>query len=407
MSSGAVHDPPWAHIQFVNLFSCVTWKDLQLLPPAQTAPLTPLESSEHPLRTLLLQKKNTIQEFNNEDEWELRKKYTNSYEYIFGMNDSPLPSILKQTKTFTPLSRSYFKMIEMLQVSDFFNTVKQSTFSSAHVCEGPGGFIQALLSESFKRQRKVSQALAMTLRPNKPFIPGWRRSISYLREHPEIILEYGADSTGDILSLENQRAFITKSAQKSMLFTADGGFDFSNDYSNQEIQAFELIVASFRMGLLSLAKGGFMIIKVFDVFLESTKQLLLGSGLCFTSFTVYKPATSRPCNSERYFIGRGFLGAQHAAQWVSVLTSVARRLKQHTNPTLPILFSSPFTQALNTLFTSQLEAQAVQQVQAIQNGLEFQESEKDIWVQAGLEKSRQWVATFLPSSSSAPSHLAT
>lgn len=395
MSNGAVHDPPWTNVQFVNLFSCVTWKDLQCLPVITTP-----ESFEHPLRTLLLHKKDAIQEFNNEDEWEHRKKLTNPYEYIFGMSDSTLPSVLKQTKSFTPLSRSYFKMIEMLHISGFFDSVKQSVFSSSHVCEGPGGFIQALLSEASKEKRKVSQALAMTLRPTKPFIPGWRRSITYLREHPEIVLEYGADSTGDILLLENQRAFVAKSAQKSMIFTADGGFDFSNDYSNQEIQAFELIVASFRMGFLSLAKGGFMIIKVFDVFLESTKQLLLGSGLCFSSFTLYKPATSRPCNSERYFIGRGFLGSQHASQWISVLTAVLRKLKQRVPSTtilsLPTLISSPFTPELYNIFTSQLEAQAVQQVQAIQDGLEYEEKDKDVWIQRGLEKSTQWVARFLP-----------
>lgn len=395
MSARAVLDPPWECVQFVNLSSCVTWKDFQFL-PAAAAPATQQTPQQHPLRTLLLQKKDTIQEFANEDEWERRKKITNPYEYIFGMSDSTLPSVLRQSKQLTPLSRSYFKMIEMLHVSDFFNSVKQKSFTSSHVCEGPGGFIQALLTQAAKHKRSVTQALAMTLRPNKPFIPGWRRSISYLREHPEIILEYGHDSTGDILLTANQRVFTTKAAQRSMLFTADGGFDFSNDYSTQEYQAFELILASFRIGLQCLAKGGFMIIKLFDVFHESTKQLLIGSGLCFETFTIYKPATSRPCNSERYFIGRGFLGHTHSAPWLSVLTTLASKVK-HAPPQLPPLFTSPFDSNLYSIFYPQLEEQATHQVQAIQDGLDYKESDYQAWTTGGFEKSKIWVEHFLTS----------
>lgn len=412
MQPALTSDPPWSTVRFVSLSSFVTWKDLQLLPslttnsmpntlPSRSQSEHICHSTEQELRPLLLQKKDRIEAFGNEDEWEHRKKITNPYEYIFGMNDSDLPCILRQTKSFTPLSRSYFKMIEMMHILDFFTILKQKSFMSAHVCEGPGGFIQALLSQSAKHNREVTQALAMTLRPTKPFIPGWRRSISYLREHPEIVLEYGNDNTGDILKLENQRAFISKTLNKCMIFTADGGFDFSSDYSNQESRAFLLILASFRMGLLSLAKGGCMVIKVFDVFLEQTKQLLLGSGLCFECFTLYKPATSRPCNSERYFIGRGFLGATHAEPWVSTVTTAMKRLLTTQKEILATpLFTSPFTQELYSLFESQTQTQIEQQIKAIDNGLHLKLEEKPAWGQIGLAKSREWISVFMPSAAS-------
>ena len=35
-------------------------------------------------------------------------------------------------------------------------------------------------------------------------------------------------------------------------------------------------------------------------------------GSAFKDYSIYKPATSRPCNSERYFIGRNYLGVNNS-----------------------------------------------------------------------------------------------
>lgn len=407
----AADKPPWECVQFVNLATFLQWRDLQL--SLSTSPFTPsarqtllVESTAEHVNSIqeeVLAKKNAIEAFENQDEWELRKKITNPYEYIFAVSSdsNSLPGILQHTRTFSPLSRSFFKMIEMLHVSKFFETIQSTSIQSSHICEGPGGFIQAFLYLSSKYKRKVSAAYAMTLRPTQPFIPGWRRSIHYLREHPEIVLEYGKDNTGNILNLENQKQYISKSSHKSLLFTADGGFDFSNDYSNQEITAFPLIVASFRMGIQSLAKGGFMIIKVFDVFSEATKQLLLGTGMCFESFTIYKPATSRPCNSERYFIGRGFLGLPSVVAWANHLETLFRRV--NASPTsVSSLFNTPFTQSLYTLFDTQIQNQAEHQIRSINSILNYRPEQKESFYTLGIQSSREWVSLFMPHSASLP-----
>jgi hypothetical protein len=48
--------------------------------------------------------------------------------------------------------------------------------------------------------------------------------------------------------------------------------------------------------------------KTFDVFAAPTQILMILIGRCFKEWMLYKPAVSRPCNSERYFLGRGFKG---------------------------------------------------------------------------------------------------
>ena len=100
--------------------------------------------------TLITQAKDKIAEFENKEEWEIRKKITNPYEPVFSGTDNTFPSLA----VVQPLSRSYFKMIEMLQMIDFWGSTTLP-LKTAHICEGPGGFIQCVVEESEKRRIDV------------------------------------------------------------------------------------------------------------------------------------------------------------------------------------------------------------------------------------------------------------
>lgn len=238
---------------------------------------------------------------------------SNPYELIYTYKDQHIPESLSVVK---PLSRSYFKMVEMLDLTQYLQQrVGRTAIRTAHVCEGPGGFIEAIYDISAKMGRQVKSTHAMTLRSTKSHIPGWRRAQHFMNRHREIRIEYGADGTGNILDPVNRAAFIdqiTKSAANEHpinIFTADGGFDFTANYAAQESSIFQLLVASVQIGFSVLAPDGLFILKVFDIFAPATYQLLGWMASCFSRWTVYKPATSRPCNSEQYFIGVGYRGA--------------------------------------------------------------------------------------------------
>ena len=96
---------------------------------------------------------------------------------------------------------------------EFFKRNKRVTIRSAHVCEGPGGFIEALLYMSGKHGCTVDNSWAMTLKPSKPNIPGWKRAYQFLKKSPMVHIEYGADDTGDILVPANQVAFLEKARE--------------------------------------------------------------------------------------------------------------------------------------------------------------------------------------------------
>lgn len=332
----------------------------------------------------IISKKESISEYEKANEWELRKKITNPYEAIFSGSES---TIFPSMAALTPLSRSYFKMIEMLDIIHFWDSLPPGTFQSSHVCEGPGGFLQAIVEGAKERGIQVGNAYAITLKSTRSYIPGWKKSSRFLKRHPEIQLEYGVDTTGDILNLKNQESFCSV-ANNSCIFTADGGFDFSLDYSKQEELAFPLLLASFSMGLKCLKEGGTMIIKLFDIYSPLTRDLILGTAAHFKSFMIYKPATSRPCNSERYFIAQGYKG--FAEVWCEHLNNA------QTTKGIQRLISGEmeWDPELIAAFHEQIAWQEALQMESIDMAISLEKRDIPNKIRHAIEISKLWCRRF-------------
>jgi 23S rRNA U2552 (ribose-2'-O)-methylase RlmE/FtsJ len=290
--------------------------------------------------------------------WELVKKMVNPYEMVYTHEDShfhPSISVIK------PLSRSYFKMIEIMEVLQFFEKMPKQTpkIRTAHVAEGPGGFIQAVADLVDRNKKILQQATAMTLKPTDQNVPGWRRAASFLYNHKEVRLHYGADGTGDIYEKGNQNSFV-EFAQTVNLFTADGGFDFSINYDIQEQRVYLLLVCSAMTGLRCLNTDGSFVLKLFDILSDSTIILVALMSRCFKEWTLYKPALSRPCNSERYFLGRGFKGFTPAI--LASLNKIQEEVKKGLYPTGASEILAPEELAY---IKEHIHANMIQQISAI------------------------------------------
>ncbi len=259
-----------------------------------------------PVLTQTQTTKNQIDGISTEGVWDDYKKITNPYEYIF---ISLSRRMSRSVAARTPLSRSYFKMLEMLKRADLLKEIellvqRDNGLYTSHAAEGPGGFIEAI-----HELTPVKYSQAMTLRSTTKNIPGWRKTSLFLGKHPEIIITYGKDTTGDLLNIENLDHFVKQyGTPKSHIYTADGGFDFSNDFNAQEETILPLLTAEFYLGLISIKQGGVIIVKIFDTILRPTLELIWIVSLCFREWAIVKPYTSRGGNAERYFIGKGFLG---------------------------------------------------------------------------------------------------
>lgn len=92
------------------------------------------------------------------------------------------------------------------------------------------------------------------------------------------------------------------------LYTSDAGVDVSSDYNRQEESTALLNFGQVVCGLLSLAKGGCLLTKMFTFFTPFSRSLIIRASMFFEETALVKPLTSRPSNSEVYLLGRGFRG---------------------------------------------------------------------------------------------------
>ena len=236
----------------------------------------------------------------HEREWDIYKKYTNPYEYI----NSIVPFKKKSIAKHKPLSRSYFKMIEIMNTFNIDFSMKP--IQSFHLAEGPGGFIEALLHT---RNNKNDKYIGMTLidNNNDPNIPAWKKSNDFLNKNPNVVIETGIDNTGNILSLDNFLYCKNKYSSSMDIITGDGGFDFSLDFNNQEISIARLLFAQICFAVTMQKKNGIFILKIFDCFMEHSVDLLYILSSFYDKVYIIKPQTSRYANSEKYIVCRDFL----------------------------------------------------------------------------------------------------
>ena len=149
----------------------------------------------------------------------------------------------------------------------------------------------------------------MTLQDNvsDPNIPGWKKAELFLKQNPNVYIEPGVDNTGNILSLPNLLGCKESYGSSIELITADGGFDFSIDFNNQEVSIANLLFAQTCFALTMQKQGGTFILKIFDCFMQHTNDILCILSSFYNKVFITKPHTSRYANSEKYIICKEFL----------------------------------------------------------------------------------------------------
>ena len=256
--------------------------------------------------------------------WDNFKKITNNYEYIH----TNIPHINKPVCNYIPLSRSFFKMIELLNELNIIHELPKSNLNSFHLAEGPGGFIEAL---SYLRNNISDNYHGMTLiDDNNRNIPGWKKSYSYLNKNTNINIEYGMDGTGNIMNPDNLLYCYNKFKNTMDLVTADGGFDFSINFNKQEIMCTKLIYAEIANAIAIQKKGGTFILKIFDIFSKGTVDaIFLLCGL-YDSVYITKPKTSRTANSEKYIVCKGFRNI-NTKYFVDIFHNILKDINKYEN----------------------------------------------------------------------------
>lgn len=244
------------------------------------------------LTVILCASKNLIDEHGRNGRWDNAKTFTNPYELVYKTDAISV----------APVSRAFFKMWEILV--DFSIGVA-GPLRVGYVAEGPGGFIQAMVE--YRKAMRASEHdthTAITLVSRKRCVPCWKVSQEWADTN-NVEFYYGKDGSGDIYNMENVRGFAERCSGYDLI-TADGGFDFSGDFNSQERNVLRMLISEVLCALMSLRDGGTFIFKTFDILSRATACVIQVLVDCFSEVVCVKPLSSRPANSEKYFVCRGY-----------------------------------------------------------------------------------------------------
>jgi 23S rRNA U2552 (ribose-2'-O)-methylase RlmE/FtsJ len=276
---------------------------------------------EYGFNELLNNQRNKIDKINH-NEWKAARFYINDYDFLVK------PPII---------NRAFYKFWEIINEFEIYENFTEDSIIF-HCAEAPGGFIQAsniflqldnsdytkskqskpekdldgfTIVKSKKKEYKKSKIFTISLNKDLPKyksynLPSYNKSVINKNVH----ITYGKDNTGDINNLENiyyiKELINRQKSDGFNLITSDLGFDEGIEFNNKE-QLHCLAITNCIFNTVYLQKeGGHYVLKVFDIFTETSIQLLYLLNTLYDEVYIYKPKTSRPSNSEKYIICKGF-----------------------------------------------------------------------------------------------------
>ena len=269
--------------------------------------------------------------------WARLKLFTNLFELISYNNSmNNITSLID----YIPLSRAYFKFQEIIVEHNLVDN-KNPSIRYVGLAEGPGGFVECFVN--YRRscfKDTYDHIYCITLKESTTFtnssnniVPEWDKIQKLLSERKKtkanITLSYGKDGTGNLYNLENIKYFrkeVLENGGKVDLVSGDGGLDYSVNFNFQEQLSFHLIFCEIVSAFSVLKNGGSFVLKIFDIHTSVTLQLIFLLANYFEELIITKPYTSRPANSEKYLVCKGFIGIQE--EYLNILYNIVNRWEQ-------------------------------------------------------------------------------
>lgn len=279
------------------------------------------------LHKVLTKYKNKITDYYKSKLWDRYKKLSNEYEFIFNT-----PNHESNISTYNPVSRSFFKMWELLHDFKDELNIDSGPINAIFLAEGPGGFAEALIKYRSDASGKADDKYyGISLKATNKNIPDWKYQ-------DQIFICYGSDNTGDLYKKHNLD-YLNKNLPKMHFITADGGFDFSYDFNAQEESSIHLILCEIYAALTMQLDGGSFILKIYDIFHDYTIKLITLLKSFYKNIYIVKPLTSRPANSEKYLICMGFVGLQGSGS-LGTIEKLGDLITSYTPRNLQLFFDT-------------------------------------------------------------------
>ncbi len=206
----------------------------------------------------------------------------------------------------------------------------------AGLAEGPGGFIQYLL---WRYPQAKGYGITLTTKADPKL--NWSNVLDYTRFEPW----FGDDNSGNLIEHGEEFAQYVRRATNGVdLVVADGGIDVVGRENEQEMLSARLLLTEAAVGIYLLKQEGDLVLKVFDCVLPISANMLFILAQCFESVALFKPVSSRPANSERYFIGKQ--RRKTVGPYIKLLFEVLRAWKSDLTSFFDLPYDSAFSEWL-------------------------------------------------------------
>lgn len=230
----------------------------------------------------------------------------------------------------TTLTKSFFKMWEILMTFDLFNNTKASNITS--------------LSDDGETLRAISY---------------FRKMFSTNSSDTYIVLNDKNNAVKSSKNITVHNGSIVDPSTSSLFGKTSNKMDvvianFSTKTVLQEQEGFPVFVSQILYCFMHLNKGGCAVIKMYEMYTDITVKLLLILRKCFDHMYIYKPYTSVKTSPEKYVVLKNYNGFENAAM-IKTFTSLrtASIEKKYVNDFFPdIVIPKHFK---NEILTSNIE----------------------------------------------------
>lgn len=330
----------------------------------------------------------------------------------FGLNDKKKPAIL---------SRAFYKLWEMIHYYDIIDPNAKS-FSSAHLAEGPGSFIQATMfyREMFSKHSKTDKYHAITIHGEnedenlldleKQFVDYYesekpQRFHMHKTYHSKISRASKTKDNGDLTKVKTIQNFVKSVDSKVDFITGDGGFDWTNE-NIQEQECAVLIFAQILTALNVQKKGGSFVLKIFETFTTISLKFIVILKHFYENVSIVKPFTSRESNSEKYVVCKGFkFGENEQSDLIKKLMNTLDEIDKITEKS-PKFLIDIFTDIVipNELFVEMIcintmisnrQFEVINKMIEYLNGSNFHGETYTKYRNRQIELSEYWIDTFM------------
>jgi len=319
------------------------------------------------------------------------------------------------------LSRAFYKLWEILFIFNLVD-INKKDITYAALAEGPGSFLQALMyyREKFSQSNSSKDKyFAVSIHSEEKYVVnvasqfiGYheKKNPGRLYVHPTYNkdVSYGSKTkdNGDLTDVKTISLFkkdIKKNKKWADIVSADGGFKWL-DENMQEQEAYALLLGEIVAALSVQAKDGSFVLKLFESFTGLTLKMLYIVTSFYEESYISKPYTSRPSNSEKYLVCKGFKYDQSSKDLQNKIAKLEEVLEEfNTEQHVNDIFTSfdlpeEFLNLFKTISTSIANGQQIEINKMIDyiNGNNYYGTKYHKYREDQINATQYWKDTFYP-----------